>query len=150
MLVHIVLFVLVRSLSFIVYILYFCHWANKWWWNDDDDDDYPPREVSPHPKTRGRIPKQMSTEKMVQRFSIHVPSLVEIGLRTSTWDRRKRVFLIVFFCHAGSGLFWSCRPAAMFGTLTKYSFAIYRSIFTAFMAFLEDETYFQIACVILN
>jgi len=54
---------------------------------------------------------------------------------------KKEGFLGFFVCHAGRGLFWSRRPAAMFGTLTKYSFAIYRSIFTGFGAFLAEETY---------
>jgi len=78
------------------------------------------------PKIRGRIPKQLSVDKMVRTFSIHMPSLVEIGLCMATRTKmRVFVFLYLSLCHAGCDLFWSHRAATMFGTLTEYSFAIY-------------------------
>jgi len=47
-------------------------------------------------------------------------------------DARTKIgVLCILFClSCARGLFWSRRPAAMFGTLTKYNFAIYSSIFT--------------------
>jgi len=64
-------------------------------------------------------------------------SQTHFGLRMVTCDRKKHYFL--FVPHAGRGLFWSHRLAVMFGTLTKYSFVIYWSIFMRFGAFLKEK-----------
>jgi len=80
---------------------------------------------------------------MVRRFFIYVPSLMEIGLRMATRDLKKVFFVFVLFVTLGVAYFG-------LGTLTKCCFALYRSIFTGFGAFLEEETHFHIVCVILN
>jgi len=51
------------------------------------------------PKTGDQIPKQLPTEKMVRTSSIHVPSLVEIGLCTTTQEQ-KCVFFVCLSCLA--------------------------------------------------
>jgi len=59
---------------------------------------------------------------------------VKIGLHTATPERKYDFFVTLGVA--------SRRLAAIFGTLTKYSFAICCSIFTAFGSFLEEETRF--------
>jgi len=98
------------------------------------------RFITEKPRVESFLPK-MSTEK--NGTDVHYLHAKLGGDRFTHGDGRTkiRVFEFLFcLCHAGRGLFWSRRAAAMFGTLTKYSFAIYCSIITGLKAFLEAKT----------
>jgi len=76
------------------------------------------------PETKARIPKQLST----CGTEVLYPHAKFGGDQFTHGEQSKiRVFMFifVFVCHAGHGLFWSRRLTAMFGILMKYSYAIY-------------------------
>jgi len=102
------------------------------------------------PKIRGLLAQKLgvgSQNNCLRRKWYRDPHAKFCGDRFTHGDTipKKESFLFLFFvlfwCVT---LIWVSQTCVMFGTLTKYSFAICTSISTGFGAFLVAETYFKL------
>jgi len=85
-----------------------------------------------HMLTAGTVNQSLLQRRVASELMVR---LARTGTEGSNELNVRRYNVYLFVCVAGRGLFPSRRPAAMFGTLTKYSFAICWSIFAGFGAF---------------